>query len=51
MDPDTEDKQLIYEMTAEAKHGHVEKKLQPGVPVTTFTQGRKARLKCICLTT
>ncbi|XP_053260348.1 extracellular matrix organizing protein FRAS1 [Podarcis raffonei] len=38
MDPDTEDKQLIYEITAGPEHGYVEKKLQPGVSVTTFTQ-------------
>lgn len=48
MDPDTEDNQLIYEITAGPKHGSVEKKLQPGVAVTTFTQGRGARLwKCV----
>ncbi|XP_066488376.1 extracellular matrix organizing protein FRAS1 [Tiliqua scincoides] len=38
MDPDTEDKQLIYEITAGPKHGSVEKKLQPGIAITTFTQ-------------
>ncbi|XP_053108034.1 extracellular matrix organizing protein FRAS1 isoform X2 [Hemicordylus capensis] len=38
VDPDTEDKQLIYEITAGPKHGYVEKKLQPGEPVSTFTQ-------------
>nr|XP_056711523.1 LOW QUALITY PROTEIN: extracellular matrix organizing protein FRAS1 [Euleptes europaea] len=38
VDPDTEDKQLIYEITTGPKHGYVEKKLQPGTPVTTFTQ-------------
>ncbi|XP_025062352.1 extracellular matrix protein FRAS1 isoform X12 [Alligator sinensis] len=38
MDPDTEDKQLIYEITAGPKHGYVESKLRPGIAVTTFTQ-------------
>ncbi|XP_074849859.1 extracellular matrix organizing protein FRAS1 isoform X2 [Carettochelys insculpta] len=38
MDPDTEDKQLIYEITGEPKHGHVESKLKPGTAVTMFTQ-------------
>ncbi|XP_038647741.1 extracellular matrix protein FRAS1 [Scyliorhinus canicula] len=38
MDPDTEDKQLIYEITTEPKHGHLETKLRPGVPLKTFTQ-------------
>uniref|UniRef100_K7G756 Fraser extracellular matrix complex subunit 1 n=1 Tax=Pelodiscus sinensis TaxID=13735 RepID=K7G756_PELSI len=38
MDPDTEDKQLIYEITTRPKHGHVENKLKPGTAVTMFTQ-------------
>ncbi|XP_066568203.1 extracellular matrix organizing protein FRAS1 isoform X2 [Amia ocellicauda] len=38
MDPDTEDGQLVYEITAEPKHGYLETKLKLGVPVTTFTQ-------------
>uniref|UniRef100_A0ACB8E9A0 Extracellular matrix protein fras1 n=1 Tax=Sphaerodactylus townsendi TaxID=933632 RepID=A0ACB8E9A0_9SAUR len=33
VDPDTEDKQLIYEITTGPRHGYVEKKLQPGTPV------------------
>lgn len=39
MDPDTEDKQLVYEITATPKHGYLETKLKPGGPITTFTQG------------
>lgn len=38
-DPDTDDKQLIYEITTSPRNGHVENKLKPGTPVTTFTQG------------
>uniref|UniRef100_A0A8C6YA37 VWFC domain-containing protein n=1 Tax=Naja naja TaxID=35670 RepID=A0A8C6YA37_NAJNA len=38
MDPDTEDNHLIYEITTGPKYGYVEKKLQPGMMVTTFTQ-------------
>ncbi|XP_065453534.1 extracellular matrix organizing protein FRAS1 isoform X1 [Chrysemys picta bellii] len=38
MDPDTGDKQLIYEITTGPRHGHVESKLKPGTAVTTFTQ-------------
>ncbi|KAL7982153.1 hypothetical protein Chor_001210, partial [Crotalus horridus] len=38
MDPDTEDDHLIYEITTGPKYGYVEKKLQPGRMVTTFTQ-------------
>ncbi|XP_064918597.1 extracellular matrix organizing protein FRAS1 isoform X3 [Columba livia] len=37
-DPDTDDKQLIYEITAAPRNGYVENKLKPGVAVTTFTQ-------------
>uniref|UniRef100_A0A3Q2DG67 Fraser extracellular matrix complex subunit 1 n=1 Tax=Cyprinodon variegatus TaxID=28743 RepID=A0A3Q2DG67_CYPVA len=37
-DPDTDDGQLVYEITAEPKHGFLESKLKPGNPVTTFTQ-------------
>lgn len=40
MDPDTDDEQLVYEITAEPKHGFLESKQKPGNPVTTFTQGR-----------
>lgn len=39
MDPDTDDGQLVYEVTTEAKHGFLESKLKPGNPITTFTQG------------
>lgn len=39
MDPDTDDEQLVYEITAEPKHGFLESKQKPGNPVTTFTQG------------
>ncbi|XP_077157208.1 extracellular matrix organizing protein FRAS1 isoform X3 [Paroedura picta] len=38
VDPDTKDKQLIYDITTGPRHGYVEKKLQPGMPVTSFTQ-------------
>ncbi|KAM5158784.1 extracellular matrix organizing protein FRAS1 [Callospermophilus lateralis] len=38
MDPDTEDSQLVYEITMGPKHGHVENKLQPGRAASTFTQ-------------
>nr|XP_010967704.1 extracellular matrix organizing protein FRAS1 [Camelus bactrianus] len=38
MDPDTENPQLVYEITAGPKHGHVENKLQPGRVAVTFTQ-------------
>ncbi|XP_030272850.1 extracellular matrix organizing protein FRAS1 isoform X1 [Sparus aurata] len=38
MDPDTEDGQLVYEITTEPKHGFLESKLKPGNPITTFTQ-------------
>lgn len=40
MDPDTEDGQLVYEITTEPKHGFLESKLKPGNPITTFTQGQ-----------
>lgn len=39
MDPDTEDLQLVYEITRGPKHGSVENKLQPGRAAVTFTQG------------
>lgn len=39
MDPDTEDPQLVYEITMGPKHGYVENKLQPGRAAVTFTQG------------
>ncbi|XP_028271090.1 extracellular matrix organizing protein FRAS1 isoform X7 [Parambassis ranga] len=38
VDPDTDDGQLVYEVTAEPKHGFLESKLKPGNTVTTFTQ-------------
>ncbi|XP_041854892.1 extracellular matrix protein FRAS1 [Melanotaenia boesemani] len=38
MDPDTDDGQLVYEITTEPKHGFLESKLKPGSPITTFTQ-------------
>ncbi|XP_029617840.1 extracellular matrix protein FRAS1 [Salmo trutta] len=38
MDPDTDDGQLVYEVTAEPKHGFLESKLKPGAPITSFTQ-------------
>ncbi|KAM9446229.1 extracellular matrix organizing protein FRAS1 [Clarias gariepinus] len=38
IDPDTDDGQLTYEITAGPKHGYVESKLKPGIPVTSFTQ-------------
>ncbi|XP_074526804.1 extracellular matrix organizing protein FRAS1 [Halichoeres trimaculatus] len=38
MDPDTDDDQLIYEVTTKPKHGYLESKLTPGSPVTSFTQ-------------
>ncbi|XP_008299754.1 extracellular matrix protein FRAS1-like [Stegastes partitus] len=38
MDPDTDDTQLVYEITTEPKHGFLESKLKPGNPVSTFTQ-------------
>lgn len=46
-DPDTEDKQLIYEITTGPRNGHVENKLKPGTAVTTFTQGME--LGCVLL--
>ncbi|KAM7157358.1 extracellular matrix organizing protein FRAS1 isoform 1-T1 [Molossus nigricans] len=38
LDPDTEDLQLVYEITTGPKHGRVENKLQPGRAAGTFTQ-------------
>ncbi|XP_012860276.2 extracellular matrix organizing protein FRAS1 [Echinops telfairi] len=38
MDPDTEDPQLVYEITTGPKHGYVENKLQPGTAAALFTQ-------------
>ncbi|XP_062899606.1 extracellular matrix protein FRAS1 isoform X1 [Mobula hypostoma] len=38
IDPDTEDNQLVYEITSEPSHGQLENKLRPGVPLMTFTQ-------------
>uniref|UniRef100_A0A803XZT8 Calx-beta domain-containing protein n=1 Tax=Meleagris gallopavo TaxID=9103 RepID=A0A803XZT8_MELGA len=37
-DPDTDDKQLIYEITNDPRNGYVENKLKPGTTVTTFSQ-------------
>lgn len=47
MDPDTDDEQLVYEITAEPKHGFLESKQKPGDPVTTFTQGTGSRRLCV----
>ncbi|XP_063314780.1 extracellular matrix organizing protein FRAS1 [Pelobates fuscus] len=38
IDPDTEDKQLIYEISSGPVHGQIEHKLKAGISVTTFTQ-------------
>ncbi|XP_013371586.1 PREDICTED: extracellular matrix protein FRAS1 isoform X1 [Chinchilla lanigera] len=38
MDPDTDDPQLVYEITLGPKHGHMENKLQPGQAAASFTQ-------------
>lgn len=38
VDPDTEDSQLVYEITMGPMHGYVENKLQPGRPAAAFTQ-------------
>ncbi|XP_056136283.1 extracellular matrix protein FRAS1 [Lampris incognitus] len=38
VDPDTDDGQLVYEVTTAPKHGFLESKLKPGNPVSTFTQ-------------
>ncbi|CAN0438603.1 unnamed protein product [Lampetra planeri] len=38
LDPDTDDTQLVYEVTSNPKHGHLENKLKLGVPVKAFTQ-------------
>lgn len=46
-DPDTDDKQLIYEITTGPRNGHVENKLKAGTAVTTFTQGME--LGCVRL--
>lgn len=43
-DPDTDDKQLIYEITTAPRNGYVENKLKPGAAVTTFTQGMELGL-------
>lgn len=42
MDPDTDDGQLVYEITTEPKHGFLESKLKPGNPISTFTQGTES---------
>nr|XP_057925745.1 extracellular matrix protein FRAS1 isoform X1 [Doryrhamphus excisus] len=38
MDPDTDDGQLVYEVTTEPKHGFLESKAKPGSRAGTFTQ-------------
>ncbi|XP_043916303.1 extracellular matrix organizing protein FRAS1-like [Protopterus annectens] len=38
VDPDTEDKQLVYEITTGPKYGYLENKLKPATVVSTFTQ-------------
>ncbi|KAL6048030.1 hypothetical protein STEG23_036151, partial [Scotinomys teguina] len=38
VDPDTEDAQLVYEITMGPRHGYVENKLQPGRAASAFTQ-------------
>uniref|UniRef100_A0A8D0CH89 Fraser extracellular matrix complex subunit 1 n=1 Tax=Scleropages formosus TaxID=113540 RepID=A0A8D0CH89_SCLFO len=38
MDPDTDNNQLLYEVTTKPKHGFLETKLKPGTPITSFTQ-------------
>ncbi|XP_029456255.1 extracellular matrix protein FRAS1 isoform X2 [Rhinatrema bivittatum] len=38
MDPDTEDNQLIYEVTDGPMHGHLENKLKLGTSITKFSQ-------------
>ncbi|XP_031426498.1 extracellular matrix protein FRAS1 [Clupea harengus] len=38
VDPDTDDGQLVYEVTTSPKHGFLESKLKPANPITTFTQ-------------
>uniref|UniRef100_A0AAY4BT87 VWFC domain-containing protein n=1 Tax=Denticeps clupeoides TaxID=299321 RepID=A0AAY4BT87_9TELE len=37
-DPDTDDGQLIYEITTKPRHGFLESKLKPGTPIITFVQ-------------
>lgn len=46
MDPDTDDGQLVYEITTEPKHGFLESKLKPGNSITTFTQGMQVPCRC-----
>lgn len=52
-DPDTDAKQLLYEITAGPRNGYVENKLKPGTAVTTFTQGMElgcfSSSSCFCL--
>ncbi|XP_077332215.1 extracellular matrix organizing protein FRAS1 [Lithobates pipiens] len=38
MDPDTDDKQLFYEILSGPSHGYLENKLRPGVTLSSFTQ-------------
>ncbi|KAM9823010.1 extracellular matrix organizing protein FRAS1 [Syngnathus typhle] len=38
VDPDTEDEQLVYEVTVEPKHGLLESIAAPGARVSSFTQ-------------
>lgn len=46
MDPDTDDGQLVYEVTTEPKHGFLENKMKPGNPISTFTQGTRSWCEC-----
>ncbi|XP_061672611.1 extracellular matrix protein FRAS1 isoform X3 [Syngnathoides biaculeatus] len=38
VDPDTDDEQLVYEVTSEPKHGFLESKMASGGRVSSFTQ-------------
>lgn len=48
VDPDTDDGQLVYEITSEPKHGFLESKLKPGTPISTFTQGTELPAPAAC---
>ncbi|CAN9512669.1 unnamed protein product [Ophioblennius macclurei] len=37
-DPDTDDGQLVYEVSTEPRHGFLESKVKPGTSINTFTQ-------------
>ncbi|KAF0034366.1 hypothetical protein F2P81_014432 [Scophthalmus maximus] len=45
-DPDTDDGQLVYEVTTEPRHGFLESKMTPGNAVATFTQGKVFLSNC-----